>query len=86
VVSVAAIRAASYTTGICAVTAPCGVLAVAAHVLQKQASIIYADRPRAFRSAGVQLKPEAALGNTLAAIVTFPLWGELQWFRHFPHF
>lgn len=50
-VSVAAIRAASYTTGICAVTAPCGVLAAAAHVLQKQASIIYADRPRAFRSA-----------------------------------
>jgi hypothetical protein len=34
---------------------------------------------------GVQLKPEAALGNTLAAIVTFLLYGELQWFRHFPH-
>ena len=33
----------------------------------------------------VQLKPEAALGNTLAAIVTFLLYGELQWFRHFPH-
>ncbi len=34
----------------------------------------------------VQLKPEAALGNTLAAIVTFPLCRVLQWFRHFPHF
>jgi hypothetical protein len=37
------------------------------------------------RSSRVQLKPEAALGNTLAAIVTFLLYGELQWFRHFPH-
>jgi hypothetical protein len=40
---------------------------------------------RFFKRVRVQLKPEAALGNTLAAIVTFLLYGELQWFRHFPH-
>ncbi|MEA3097704.1 MAG: hypothetical protein QOF74_1944 [Caballeronia mineralivorans] len=38
--SVVAIRAVSYTAGICAVTAPCGGLAAATHVLQKQADII----------------------------------------------
>jgi len=40
VFSAIVIRAASYTAGICAVTAPGGGLTAATHVLQRQADII----------------------------------------------